>query len=285
MKKINKIKSVLFQYFSGRYCCSALTLVAVFCAGTGQAAETNEMEVPQVVLTDVKEEANSENQGFARSDDWQFTLGTYVWGAAIKGETRAGDNIDVSFSDTLENLEMAFMTMFGARKGKWGVFSDVIYIRTEDDLNETAISKEKVTLDTWIVQSVLGYNLVSQENYTLDLVAGARYLYINTDIDVDIGPVTLGLDHSDSSWNGIVGVMGYINMPKQWYASYYADMGTGEAKSTYQVMGNFGYKFENLVVVAGYRYVEWNFDQDDNFGDLLDEFILQGPFVGMRFVF
>lgn len=285
MRKTGKNKTVSLNHFSGWYRYSALTLVVVLWAGTGQAAETNEVAVPQVVLTHEKQSATPSNQGFARSDDWSFSAGGYVWGAAIKGETRAGDDIDVSFTDTLENLEMAVMTMLGARKGKWGLFSDIIYIRTKDDLNETPISKESLTLDTWIVQMAGGYNLISNEDYTLDLLAGARYLYLKADMDIDVGPFTFGMDGSEHSWNGIVGAMGYIHMPKQWYASYYADVGTGDAKLTYQIMGNVGYKFEKTVLVAGYRYMAWTFDRDDNFGSIIDEFILQGPFVGMRYVF
>jgi hypothetical protein len=285
MKMIIKGMNTSLTRFSvlSRY--GLLALVTILFAGTGLAVETNEVAVPQIVLEKEHEEATAANQGFARSEDWKFSVGAYLWGSSIKGTTRAGDDIDVGFSDILDDLEMAAMGIVEVRKGKWGLVSDIIYIRMAQDLNETPVSKEELTLDTWIIQSAATYNLVSQENYTLDVLAGARYLYIKADVDVDIGPVTLGGDISEGIWNGIVGVRGYINLPKQWFSSYHADVGTGDTKLTYQLLGNIGYKFEKTAVVAGYRYLAWEFDQDDDLGGILDEFILQGPYVGVRYVF
>ena len=285
MRKMSRVKRASFHCFSGRYSGRALTVVALLWAGAGQAAETNETAVSREMLTKEKEAASAENQGFGRPADWKFSVGAYLWASSIKGTTRAGDDIDVGFSDILDDLEMAAMGVIEARKGRWGILTDIIYIRMSQDLNETPVSKEKVTLHTWIVQSAAGYNLVSREDYTLDVLAGVRFLSMEADVDVDIGPVSLGTDISEEIWNGIVGVRGYINMPKQWFAAYHADIGTGDTTLTYQLMGQIGYKFEKTAVMAGYRYLAWDFDQDDDLGRILDEFILQGPMVGVRYIF
>jgi hypothetical protein len=43
------------------------------------------------------------------------------------GETTSGDNIDISFSDIIENLDMSFMGTLTASKGKWTLITDAVY--------------------------------------------------------------------------------------------------------------------------------------------------------------
>ena len=42
-------------------------------------------------------------------DDWEFGFSTYLWAAGVEGTDAAGDEIDVSFSDTLEDLDGGLM--------------------------------------------------------------------------------------------------------------------------------------------------------------------------------
>ena len=59
---------------------------------------------------------------------WQFAASVYLWGASIGGETRSGTGISVELEDLLSHLEMVFMGSFEARKGKWSLFTDAIYL-------------------------------------------------------------------------------------------------------------------------------------------------------------
>lgn len=61
-------------------------------------------------------------------EKWQFQGDLYLWGAGIKSDLSNGAEIDFSFSDIMDNLDLAFMGSIGARKGKWQFFSDVIYM-------------------------------------------------------------------------------------------------------------------------------------------------------------
>ena len=38
-------------------------------------------------------------------DDWKFSGAAYLWAAGVEGTDAAGDEIDVSFSDVLEDLD------------------------------------------------------------------------------------------------------------------------------------------------------------------------------------
>ena len=52
------------------------------------------------------------------SDQWEYDAMIYLWGAGIDATTQTGGDIDMSFSDILDDLDMTFMGGFGARKGK-----------------------------------------------------------------------------------------------------------------------------------------------------------------------
>ncbi len=66
-------------------------------------------------------------------DRWKFKLAIYLWGAGVGGTTQRGDQIDVGFSDIASNLNGAFMGAFEARKSKWSLGADVIYLNVEAD--------------------------------------------------------------------------------------------------------------------------------------------------------
>jgi hypothetical protein len=71
-------------------------------------------------------------QAQAASDQWQWELGVYAWFPAIGITTSFpsgadGPSIDASSSDVLDALKMTFMGQVEARKGQWGVWTDLVY--------------------------------------------------------------------------------------------------------------------------------------------------------------
>jgi opacity protein-like surface antigen len=144
-------------------------------------------------------------------------------------------------------------------------------------------------MKSWITSFGAGYNVVNNERATLDLVGGARYLSIDVDIKLDLShkgeflQTSRQVKQSDSDhvWDGIVGVKGRINLDKNWYLPYYADVGTGGSRSTWQAMAGVGYQFKWGDVLLVYRYLDYNFDS--NF--LLDDMNISGPALGARFHF
>lgn len=211
------------------------------------------------------------------SDRWQYGAQFYLWGASIGGKTASGSEVDVKFDDIFNNLKLAFMGAFEARKGKWKLFADVIYLNVEDDGQVAPGVNANVKLSSWVVTPAVQYNLVDQEKLRFEVHAGARYLYLKPELKV--GPVSV--EDSGSVWDGIVGVEGYVNLGKNWYVPYYLDVGTGESNLTWQALGGIGYRFSKVNVLAQYRYLEWDFDDDA----LIDDLNIQGPFVGFEFLF
>ena len=214
----------------------------------------------------------------AQEDGWKFSFELYGWIASIGGNSASGSGIDVDFDDILDDLEMAFMGAFGVRKGKWAGMADVLYFDLENDQDIAPGQNASVELKAWVVTPVIGYNFLETEKVSLHVVGGARYLSLKADLGLTGSP-----DVSDrgSVWDGVVGLKGQVNLAKKWYITFYGDVGTGQSDLTWQAMAGIGYRFKHFDVVAAYRYLDWNFDDNS----AVDDLNVKGPLVGIKFVF
>jgi hypothetical protein len=218
-------------------------------------------------------------QETAQADSWQFGVELYFWGASIGGKSASGSDIDIELDDILDSLEFAFMGAVGARKGRWSLAADVIYLDAESSAAIAPGLTANVELTNWIITPVVGYNLVDTGKSRLDILGGARYLYMKADLRVD----ALGVraEDSGSNWDAVIGARGAVNLTEKWHLFGYLDIGTGESDLTWQAMAGIGYKFKWFHLNAAYRYLKWDFDNNA----ALDDLDISGPAVGIRFVF
>ncbi len=231
------------------------------------------------------------------SSDWKFTTFLYAWAPDIKGQTTTGKDLDISFSDIVKNLDFTVMGGVNARKDKLSLLVDVIYLDVDDSSNATLPngpldikrSITNVNIQTWVVTPMVGYNILESDRMTLDLLAGARYLYmdVETKYEVQRPLETIKFSPSGSThyWDGIVGTMGRVKLNEKWYLPFQGDVGTGDTNLTWQLFGGVGYKFTNLELIAGYRHLEWDFDSNDKGGEILNDIYISGPVVGLRYTF
>ena len=168
------------------------------------------------------------------------------------------------------------MAIFGARKNNWSFLADVIYLDVKDEGTIAGLGAS-AEIRAWVVTPEVGYTVLRGDRGHLDLQVGARYLYL--DGDVRLG--SNGIDKSEHFWDAIVGVRGAVNLTEKFYLPYYLDIGTGDSELTWQAFGGLGYRFKYVDVLAGYRYMEYQFDDDLVF----DNLNLSGPYGGMKFIF
>lgn len=63
--------------------------------------------------------------------EWEYELTPYVLGAGLGGDVTVKGvtaEVDVGFSDLIENMELGFMGALQARKGRWAVHGDLIFL-------------------------------------------------------------------------------------------------------------------------------------------------------------
>ena len=233
------------------------------------------------------------------ANEWQFEGRFYGWLPDINVGMANGGEIDISLSDILDSLQLTLMAGLEARKGKWLLDVDLIYLALEQDggiLKRIPFGFQdrhtlnvglnaNVEMTAWIVTPRVGYNLIDTEKGSLDVYAGARYLNIETDISLltVVGPIVNSDQISESGtwWDGIVGVKGRVNLAPKWYLPYFLDGGAGDTKSVVNAFAGVAYQFKHVDAIAGYRYLEWNFKDSSPVGDLT----VKGPLIGVTWVF
>ena len=237
------------------------------------------------------------------SDKWQFTAALYGYFPVIKGTVKyPGDlgnsDIDVPFHDLLDHLKMGFMGAFEVRKDRWGMFTDALYLNVGGSNSQTnnfmtGAGAVPVTANTsfsfkaWVVTAAGEYRVASDPKWTVDLLAGARMLYLNPSLDYTIassgGGISGNKHLSKTFWDGIVGIKGRYALGDApgWFVPFYLDVGTGDTAMTWQGITGIGYSFRWGDVVATYRYLDWN----GKSGKSLQDLNLGGPMVGVQLHF
>ena len=223
----------------------------------------------------------------ANPDEWEFGAEVYLWGASIDAKPVGGEKIHISFRDIIDDLDMALMGTLSARKGKWSLFSDIIYLDIEDEqkgkvslLNIPIRTDFDLGLKAWIVTSAGAYTLIEKDRFSLDLLAGARYFWLELPLEAKVGSKKVKATPSEHVWDGILGVKGTFDVTDNWYLSYYLDAGTGDTDFTWQGRGTVNYRFKQFVASAGYRYLDWDFDSSQ-----VDYITVKGPYAGVKFLF
>jgi hypothetical protein len=225
-------------------------------------------------------------------DQWEFGVEVYLWGASIGGTTSTNSGLEVSFGDLLKDLEMGFMGAVGAKKGKWLLLGDVVYLDVEQKESKTynvanmpVPVSSKVELKGGVITLAGGYAVMQTEAHTLNLLVGARYLDLDTDLSFNVGGIPEERSGSGDAWDAIIGVKGQADFAEKWYLSYYLDVGTGDTDFTWQGSAAVGYQFKPVDVVVGYRYLAWDFDDGDPLAKALSDLEFHGPFAGVKWVF
>jgi len=204
------------------------------------------------------------------SDEWRFNAVLYGYFPSIGGKSTfpprdGGSNIDVDASKIISALKFTFMGTFEAQKGRWGFLTDILYM----DLG----GSKSATRDITIGHVTLPAGVTANAN--LD-IKGTVWELAGTYLAVSDPGVTVNL-----LAGGIVGVKGRFAFGenREWFVPYYVDVGTGDSDVTWQIIGGIGYAFKWGDVIAGWRYLDYNFKS----GGVFEDANFNGPIVGVAF--
>ncbi len=231
--------------------------------------------VEPVVETPVVEETNA----------WKNEVSIYGWLPSITANTPvpdSGDSIDAE--DIIDNLKMVFMGGYSGRNDTWSAFADVIYMDIGDSKDHTFpnndVAHVSMDMKTLLVNAGVGYNLVDTGDGILDVTAGVRYL----DLEVDLSTNLLahpGVSGSKDFVDFFVGMRGSYNINENWYIPYEADIGTGDSELSYQLLAGVGYRYDWGDVKLGYRYLEYDMEDDA----IVEDLTLSGAVLGVSIKF
>ena len=237
----------------------------------------------------------------ASSDEVHGSAGLYLGGLTVGGQL--SNKVDVDIDDVFDDLNLAFMGDFSIGKGKWALNADLIYMDADGnesvDINvpsfdlpigdldlpigESVSAKAKGSLKLLVLTPTVSYTVVDNDQIEFAALGGVRYTSADAKIKASasgpfVGDQNVDESASGSFWDGVVGAKGRIKLTDKAYIPYYADVGTGTSKVTWQVAAGFGYQFSNFDAIVNYRYLGWDFDDRSDF----NEINIHGPFAGVR---
>jgi hypothetical protein len=241
----------------------------------------------------------------ADSDTWKFAATLYGWWPSVHSTINfpiigTTQNLSINADQLYSNLNLGGTGAFDAHYGKFGAFTDVIYLNiggkksnTRDfslgdiGIPATTTADLQIGLKVWIVTIAPEYRIVADPNWTVDLLAGARYAEVSTTLSWSftgsIGPLPPasrvgGSEASLHVWTGIGGIKGQyaFGADRRWSVPFYFDAGSGDSQRTYQAVGGVGYSFHWGEITALYRYLDYKPQSTTR----IQELYINGPLIG-----
>jgi hypothetical protein len=253
----------------------------------------------------------------AADDAWTFSVTPYLFLPTINGTTRfnlppaSGDgrfDIELGPNDYLSNLQATAMLTGEARKGRFSIATDLVYLSfagEKSNVRDVEIGGDRLPVDVtfnrdtqtsfkgtaWTL--VGGYAIVSEPQSTFDVIGGFRYFGVRAQADWQLsGDVTLpgggvsfprsgNISRDSDLWDGIVGFRGRGTFAPRWSIPYYADIGGGSSDLTWQAMAGVTYSYGWGDVGVAYRHLAYDQKEDA----LMQNMSFSGPAILFSFHF
>jgi len=247
-------------------------------------------------------------QPASETESWQFGVSIYGWFPDVGGKTAftqpgGGSEFEIGIENILDNLEFTLMGTFDVRKGRWGILTDAIYMDvggSQTGTREATIGGIELPVDasanvdldlkSWIWTLTGYYRVLDQPGMTLDVVAGARYLDVETKVNwvvtgnvgsIPVPDRTGAAEANLKNWDALIGLRGRFAFGAQnaWFVPYYFDVGAGDSDLTWQGVAGLGYAFHWGEIEAAWRYLSYDLPSSR----AIEDMSFSGPVVGVTF--
>jgi hypothetical protein len=245
------------------------TLVLVLGSALAEPLEAQGQRVPTV--------------GEEERPTWRFTFTPELWASGLSGRVGVGSvvgQVDLGFSDIFDDLDIAVMGLFEARRYPWIVRTDLYYVSLSD---KPAVAPDGSTIqigqDHFMLQPELGYTILNRAWGGIDALIGVRYWEVNADL------TTLSQEVSgDQNWvDGTAGAALRYHPAERWRLFAKVDAGAGGSDFTWQGLGGAGYDLGRCcTLIAAYRYLDVDYQKD---AGLVYDVHLHGPALGLTLRF
>ena len=232
---------------------------------------------------------------------WQFHATPYLWLSGLQGKVTTGGGrtipVDASFGDILDATDslIGLAGYFDARKGKWGIFTDVMFIKMGVDGIVQDDGLIDLTNSLTLVEVGGLYRLVdsggaSGRESSLDFVYGVRSTAIELSTDLKpIEGVSEGRELIKNKQNWVdpfLGFRGEAALARRISLVGSGDMGGFGVGSdfTWKAFGAVNiHVAEWFGILAGYRALGQDYQNNDD--EFRWDMVMHGPIVGFGFTF
>ncbi len=221
----------------------------------------------------------------AQDSGWSFFGSFYIYGADT--DTTIGPlESELSFSDALENLDLALMGTFEARKGRWSLIADYMLTDLSFD-GETpgqVFSGAETSLKTQFFTGYAAYTAYQDQSVAVDVGGGFRWFDTSSTITLVGGPTPAPSSSMSDDWfTPLIAARIRYQINDRWSAVALADYGGFRSdRETAQFLATVGYAISpSWNLRAGYRYIMVDNDEGQNRFKLSQS----GPVVGVTYSF
>lgn len=213
-------------------------------------------------------------------NDWNFTLGLQGWLGAARGDVGPKDNpysVDQNSEELADDLSLAGLLSFDFNNGRWGLFTEVSYVKQEDDEDE---STELIThdIEQFVAMMAPYFRVTSNRRLSLDLGLGARYM----DTKISLTSPAESASRSRGWVDPLVLARANLNIFDWMYLGVAGDIGGFEMASdlTWQLVGTLGFSIgDHFGIQLGYRHLYVDYED----GPFVYDMGMGGATVGMTF--
>lgn len=224
----------------------------------------------------------------AYAAEWQHEVAPYIWGAAMDGRSGIGTtvvDVDASFSDILDDLEMGFMGMYRGTNGRYSIMVDAVFMGLgRTGTGPSGFVKGDVDVDQTTLEADFGYALTEQSY----VFAGVRYVDLSLETSA-VGPLGSRRREADKSWvDPVVGAQFTLPMSDQWSLNLRGDVGGFGVGADIALQGVATLRWqatERLGVLAAYRYMDIDYEDGDGIDKFIYDMSISGPALGLVFTF
>lgn len=227
----------------------------------------------------------------AAAQEWTYNVSPYLWASGLSGDlgTLPGvpsQDVDLSFKDVLENLDFAAFLVAAARNGDWVYRFDGMIVQSSDNqsVNAPNVDSFKLTSRSSSVALTVGHVVSRSDTHLVDVYAGGRAWWVETDFKIKGSGQTVNEDSSESWIDPLIGVDSTFQLSDKWSLFGAAEIGGFQVGSdlTWGLLGGARYAVSDTIgITFGYRYMYVDYEK----GGFVYETTQKGPVIGASFKF
>jgi hypothetical protein len=217
------------------------------------------------------------------SDRWNFTVAPYLMGANMNGTLGIAAReatIDASSHDIFSHLQFGAMGMVAARKGKWGVGGDFIWMALG-----TTTETPPANIDP--NQGAFAFYGLRRLSPDAELTFGARWNELQSRIGFK-GPAETTLEQTQRWVDPLVGLNFRTSNQGHLHAHVYSEIGGFGAGSRleWQVFPTLAIDLAKVMSLdVGYRWLYMDYHTGDGPTYFKYDVMTRGPVAGFTFRF
>jgi hypothetical protein len=224
----------------------------------------------------------------AQDGAWKQSAVVYLLAPTIRGTTGIGPadgDVDIDPKSVFDSLEGAFLGIYAAEKGRWGVLADVIYMDLGAELEgDREVLSGKLKNKQFNLALAATYRLSEQ----WQVLGGGMYTDLSLKLDVRRPNQTVRRRTSESWIDPVVGARFATPLGEKWAFGSMALIGGFGVGSDllWSLNASFSYSFsDRMHLMLGYRYIDFDYEDGAGRDRFRFDVVEHGPALGIRFDF